>query len=956
MLLAAVTLCAAALQAVTTTSTCGKLGLKNRIFGGSSVVPGEFPWHVTLTYKGKPLCGGSLISDRWILTASHCFDRTATEDRRDPARWRVHLGFTRMGFTPAESSGVTVAPSRIVTHQNYVKYTQGSDVALVELPTPVTFTRFISPVCLPRSAHRFALRRTCYATGLQNLPEGVPLDSGRFLQKAGQILIGWRTCNCIYNTHLRPDLSDPADPSMLCITESDGKKGPCQGDSGGGVVCEEGGVWFLAGVISFSQGCHLLDSPTILSSAASYADWIAQHSDGRAAFSAQSLSVTDDEDGDHCSDLLSNHTAGCGISQVSDPSSGGPGSWPWHVDLRRDGKRVCSGSLISASWVITAAKCFIGDDSSELPDDWSVTVASGTPLMRDIAVQKISVHGSYINPEKGSNVALVLLAQPVPLGPFTQAVCLPDSSHRMPFGSVCWHIVGDNSLPGDQVGAPRGDKLELLGPNQCNCIYSQPNANNRTESVMEGMICASQEGESSSQCLGDLGGALVCKENGTWFLTGVYSYGGGSVEGRDSTLPRVFTQLTMYENWIDKETREMFLRPAINTPPPKPDTDRCSSDSPRGCGQSVASANPDRIGEATGEMWPWQVSLQQFESHFCSGVLITETWILIAAHCVPSYSSLSDYTIILGRNLQDEASPREVIRQIRKVVLHPDYNPMTGENDAALVEMNYGVTFSDYILPICLAPDQSSLPTNECWVIGWGTSHPSGKGSYPPPLRHLRVHLWDGKDCGSVGNMTKTGGTDGTGQICVAAKNAVFSCLLDGSAPLVCQPNPTGPWFVFGVGSQTTPPKSNACPGNFTSVVPMLSWIRGVVPKKDLSLLERNASGNDGAAPSPNKAPATPKHPSIALDPQSVDTTYRESEDESSTDGHKFTTISPQDSWPEPSEENTRHTTLSPRVQNATLNGQTDSPGNATTSGVDAVWRRGLVGGLLTLLVLCHYL
>lgn len=84
-------------------------------------------------------------------------------------------------------------------------------------------------------------------------------------------------------------------------------------------------------------------------------------------------------------------------------------------------------------------------------------------------------------------------------------------------------------------------------------------------------------------CLqGDLGGPLVCKENGTWFLMGVYNYGGECKEGTDSTQPRVFTQLTMYENWIDKETRERFFRPVINTPPPKPDTDRCSFDSPRG--------------------------------------------------------------------------------------------------------------------------------------------------------------------------------------------------------------------------------------------------------------------------------------------------------------------------------------------------------------------------------------
>nr|DBA19004.1 TPA: hypothetical protein GDO54_014889 [Pyxicephalus adspersus] len=717
----------AVLQVVTASRACGKTGLQSRIFGGNSFAPGEFPWQATLTYKGKPFCAGSLISDRWILTASHCFDRTATEDKRDPKLWQVHLGVSRMGYTPPESSAVTMVPSRIVTHKSYTKYTNGFDIALVELPAPVNFTRFISPICLPENTHRFSLRRTCYATGLENVPEGVPLESKRSLQKVGQILIGWRTCNCIYNTHKRPDLTNPTNSSMLCITESDGKKGPCQGDSGGAVVCEEDGVWFLAGIISFSQGCYLINSPTILSSASYYQDWIKQWTDNQVSFTPQTMAVVDDGDSDHCNDLLSNHTAGCGISQVKDPTSGVPGTWPWHVDLLRDGKRACSGVLISTSWVITAAECFYGHDTTDLPEDWTAIVGGGSPAMRDIAVQRISVHGSYISPGKGFNMALVLLAQPVALGQYSHAVCLPDSSHPMPYGSLCWHIIGNSSLSDDQIGTPHGDRLELLGPNKCNCIYSHPNSSDRAESVMEGMICASRDGQNSSQCLNDLGGPLVCNENGTWFLVGVYNYGGRCKEGTDFIPPRVFSQLTTQEEWIDKETREMFLRHAIHTPPLKPDTERCSSDDPRGCGRSVASPGPEPIGEATDKMWPWQVSLQQFEYHSCSGVLISETWILTAAHCVPSYTPLSEYTVILGRKQQNMPSPREVLRQIKRVVPHPDYKVKTGENDVALVELNFGVTFRDYILPICLTPDQALPPNNTCWVIGWGRVYPSGK-------------------------------------------------------------------------------------------------------------------------------------------------------------------------------------------------------------------------------------
>jgi len=44
----------------------------NRITGGSSAARGQFPWHVALIINGAWMCGGSLISSTWVLTAAHC--------------------------------------------------------------------------------------------------------------------------------------------------------------------------------------------------------------------------------------------------------------------------------------------------------------------------------------------------------------------------------------------------------------------------------------------------------------------------------------------------------------------------------------------------------------------------------------------------------------------------------------------------------------------------------------------------------------------------------------------------------------------------------------------------------------------------------------------------------------------------------------------------------------------
>jgi hypothetical protein len=46
-----------------------------RIVGGDPALEGEWPWMVSLDDRSGHFCGGTLITNRWIVTASHCLDR-----------------------------------------------------------------------------------------------------------------------------------------------------------------------------------------------------------------------------------------------------------------------------------------------------------------------------------------------------------------------------------------------------------------------------------------------------------------------------------------------------------------------------------------------------------------------------------------------------------------------------------------------------------------------------------------------------------------------------------------------------------------------------------------------------------------------------------------------------------------------------------------------------------------
>uniref|UniRef100_A0A6I8NWI8 Transmembrane serine protease 6 n=1 Tax=Ornithorhynchus anatinus TaxID=9258 RepID=A0A6I8NWI8_ORNAN len=241
---------------------CGLQAPTNRILGGFNSVEGEWPWQASLQAQGRHICGGSLIADRWVLSAAHCFQK---DSLALPAVWTVYLG--KLQQNSSRASEVSFKVSRLLLHPYYEEDTHDYDVALLQLDHPVVRSPVVRPLCLPAPTHFFEPGLKCWVTGWGALREGGSFSNT--LQKVDVQIVHQDLCDEAYRFSITP--------RMMCAGYRKGKKDSCQGDSGSPLVCKEpSGRWFLAGLVSWGLGCGRPNYFGVYTRISRVLDWIKQ--------------------------------------------------------------------------------------------------------------------------------------------------------------------------------------------------------------------------------------------------------------------------------------------------------------------------------------------------------------------------------------------------------------------------------------------------------------------------------------------------------------------------------------------------------------------------------------------------------------------------------------------------------------------------------------------------------
>uniref|UniRef100_A0A7M4FT08 pancreatic elastase n=1 Tax=Crocodylus porosus TaxID=8502 RepID=A0A7M4FT08_CROPO len=233
--------------------------LTERVIGGQEARPNSWKWQVSLqlAYADAPeyfyhVCGGTLISATWVMTAAHLIYRVALGDHNlfdfDGTEYFIGVDgiFIHEGWDPSDIAN-------------------GNDIALLRLSASAYDNGFVEIGLLPAAGDILPNNYPCYITGWGLTTSNIPAT----LQEVMLPVVDHAICS-------QSDWWGSAAKVTMVCAGGDGMKSGCSGDSGGPLQCHTEGRWKIHGIVSFGivPYCNTYRKPTVFTRVSAYIDWI----------------------------------------------------------------------------------------------------------------------------------------------------------------------------------------------------------------------------------------------------------------------------------------------------------------------------------------------------------------------------------------------------------------------------------------------------------------------------------------------------------------------------------------------------------------------------------------------------------------------------------------------------------------------------------------------------------
>jgi Trypsin len=262
------------LIALTTAMTLGVLGVAQHadaIVGGTTISITRTPWQVSLQDANGLLCGGVILNERTVLTASHC-----TTDAT-PADLTVRAGVTKVDDTSGQDRDVATIT------ENPLGVDAAGDLSILGLAQPLTFNNAVRPIALA-TAEELAQARRAFVSGWGSVGEND--DISTTLKGVDVPVLSDAACSATLASE-----NASIEPSRELCADGNGT-GSCYGDSGGPLVITVGdGTPHLIGIVSWGAVCAT--SPGVYAEVPAFANWISANMIGGSGGSGGSVAPAD---------------------------------------------------------------------------------------------------------------------------------------------------------------------------------------------------------------------------------------------------------------------------------------------------------------------------------------------------------------------------------------------------------------------------------------------------------------------------------------------------------------------------------------------------------------------------------------------------------------------------------------------------------------------------------------